>query len=77
MARRGYEMLGLLSQIGISVVLTVGVAAWAGSYLDARLSTRPYLTLIGSIVGVVAAYMNTNKLLESFFGRDEKGRGDR
>jgi ATP synthase protein I len=70
-------MLGLLSQIGISVVLTVGLAAWAGSYLDARFSTRPYLTLIGSIIGVVAAFRNINTLLESFFVRDGKGRGDR
>jgi F0F1-type ATP synthase assembly protein I len=73
--RRGYEMLGLISQIGISVVLTVGLAAWAGSFLDARLSTRPYLTLIGSVIGVVAAFRNINTLLESFF--TGKGRGDK
>jgi hypothetical protein len=70
-------MLGLISQIGISVVITVGLAAWAGSYLDARLSTRPYLTLIGSVIGIVAAFRNINTLLEGFFRGDEKGKGDR
>lgn len=76
MNRRGFEMLGLLTQVGIGIVITLGLAALAGSFLDGRLHTSPYLTLLGVVVGVIAAYLNTVKLIGSFFtddSREEEG----
>ncbi len=69
----GYELMGLITHIGLNMVLTVGVAAWAGHWLDTRLATGPYLTLVGAVIGIAAAYWNTYRLMESFFSSQEKG----
>jgi F0F1-type ATP synthase assembly protein I len=73
----GYELLGLITQIGLNMVLTIGIASWAGYWLDNRLGIRPLFTLIGMVMGVFAAYRSTYSLLESFFKGEKKGDKDR
>jgi ATP synthase protein I len=42
--------------LGIELALSVVVGLLGGQWLDGKLSTRPYLTLLGLILGVIAGF---------------------
>lgn len=53
----------LVTQLGLSVVATLLIALFLGMWLDSVLGTRPWLTLILSLIGVVAATINVYRLV--------------
>jgi F0F1-type ATP synthase assembly protein I len=44
-----------LSAVGLEIGLSVAIGALAGYWLDEKLSTGPYLTMVGLLFGVAAA----------------------
>ncbi|MCL2222154.1 MAG: AtpZ/AtpI family protein [Oscillospiraceae bacterium] len=46
----------MLSQIGISIVVCIGVGIGLGWFLDRILGTSPWLLLVFTIFGIVAAF---------------------
>jgi ATP synthase protein I len=42
--------------LGIELALSVVIGLLAGRWLDGKLSTEPYLTLVGLILGVIAGF---------------------
>lgn len=42
--------------LGIELALSVVIGLLAGQWLDGKLSTEPYLTLVGLILGVIAGF---------------------
>jgi len=46
----------MLSQIGITIIACVGVGIFLGWLLDRLLGTAPWLLLVFSLLGVVAAF---------------------
>lgn len=48
--------LAMLSQIGISIVVCVGVGIAIGYFLDRFLGTSPWLLLVFTIFGIGAAF---------------------
>jgi ATP synthase protein I len=48
----GSEFIGL----GVQMGATLGLSAWFGYWLDGRLGTRPWLTLVMVFVGAGAAF---------------------
>jgi len=47
--------LGMLSQVGISIIACVAVGLGIGWFLDRLLNTTPWLMLVFTIFGIVAA----------------------
>ena len=47
--------LSMLSQVGISIITCVGVGIGLGWFLDRLLNTTPWLLLVFTIFGIVAA----------------------
>jgi len=70
-SKSGYELLGFITQLGLIVVTTVGLAGYAGSWLDDKLGTGAVLTGLGVLFGIAAAYYSVYTTLEVFF--KEKG----
>lgn len=50
------KALSMLSQIGITIVACIGVGIFIGWLLDRVLGTSPWLLLIFSLLGIVAAF---------------------
>jgi ATP synthase protein I len=48
--------LALLSQIAISIIACVAVGIFVGWFLDRLLGTSPWLLLVFTLVGAVAAF---------------------
>ena len=46
----------MLSQIGLTIIACVGVGIFLGWLLDRLLGTAPWLLLVFSLLGVVAAF---------------------
>lgn len=70
-SKSGYELLGLITQLGLIIVTTVSIAAYAGHWLDAKLGTGAMLTGVGVLLGIAAAYYSIYTTLKVFF--KEKG----
>jgi len=65
--RSGYELLSLVTQIGLIVVMTVAIGAYVGMWLDNRLATGVVFTLLGLVMGIGGALWNVYRTIEGFF----------
>ncbi|MBU5676591.1 AtpZ/AtpI family protein [Alkaliphilus sp. MSJ-5] len=67
MARKtsALENLVLISQIGISMMVPIGIGLYIGKWLDDRLETGPIFLFIFIIIGVVSAFMSLFKITQS------------
>lgn len=57
------QALGFASGLGISFAVTIGVCLYAGIYIDEKFSTSPFATIIGIILGFLAAMWSTYQKL--------------
>jgi ATP synthase protein I len=57
--RRTFRELAYYSSLGFQVALSIVIGLAVGVYLDRHVfDTTPWLTLIGLLLGIVAAYRN-------------------
>jgi ATP synthase protein I len=57
---RSYAMV---SQLGITMIVTIAICFFVGIFLDNRFDTAPIFTIIGAIVGSLAALRNMYVLI--------------
>jgi F0F1-type ATP synthase assembly protein I len=65
------QALAVASQFGITLAASVVLGYFAGHWLDERLNTSPVFTLIGVLLGLVAAVLNTVRLYRALMGKVE------
>jgi ATP synthase protein I len=53
-----WRALAALSSIGIALVLATVIGLGAGYYADRWLGTKPWLTVIGLVLGIVAGFVS-------------------
>ena len=53
-----WKALGELSSIGMTLVAATVIGLGAGYYADRWLGTKPWLTVIGLILGIAAGFVN-------------------
>ena len=56
--RQLFRSLGFLSGIGISMVAASFIGLYIGITLDEWLDTRPWMTIIWLVIGIVAGFRN-------------------
>ncbi len=57
-----YSNLGIISQVGLIMLLPIVAGLWVGNFVDERLGTGGIGLLVGILLGVVTAFMNLFKL---------------
>ena len=66
--RKLFRVLGALSTVGITLVVSTVIGYYAGHYLDGRFGTTPWLTLVFLLLGIAAGFKNlydqTRKLMD-------------
>ena len=65
------QALAVASQFGITLAVSVVLGYFAGHWLDDRLNTGIIFTLIGVLLGLVAAVTNTVRLYRALFKKSE------
>ncbi len=56
--KKFYKSLGVLSSIGISVVLAIIIGVLIGRWLDGLFGTSPWFFFIFLFIGIVAGFRN-------------------
>jgi F0F1-type ATP synthase assembly protein I len=68
-----FQALAVASQFGITLAVAVVLGFFAGQWLDGRLNTGIVFTLIGVLIGLIAATVNTVRVYRTIF--DGRGSG--
>lgn len=58
------KALGLLTYIGILMVVSIGIGYFLGAWIDGRLNTEPVISIIGLIVGVGAGFYSVYQVIK-------------
>jgi F0F1-type ATP synthase assembly protein I len=66
-----FQALAVAGQFGITLVVSVVLGYFAGHWLDDRLNTGIIFTLIGVLLGLVAAVLNTVRLYTALMHKPE------
>lgn len=67
----------LVTQVAISMITPIFLGLFIGSWLDNKIGTSPWFTLILLILGVFSGFLNTYKLImgnKTKKGNTESGR---
>ena len=56
--KRAIKDLAYFSSIGFAVALSIFIGLFIGVYLDRRLETHPWLTLLFLVLGIAAGFRN-------------------
>jgi ATP synthase protein I len=62
---RTVRNVGALSAVGLSLVVAIVMGAAIGYGLDAWLGTRPWLFLLGFVMGVAAGILSVLRVVDS------------
>lgn len=65
--------LGILSTIGINIVVATVIGFLIGYWLDTLLGTRPWLMIFFIILGIIAGFRNLFSIL-SRIDKDKNGK---
>ncbi len=69
--RKSAIQMAYASSIGIAMVLAIFGCLFFGNWLDGKLGTAPYLTLLFLFIGIVAGFRNLYVLIRRYF-KDEQ-----
>ncbi|MBI3752983.1 MAG: AtpZ/AtpI family protein [Deltaproteobacteria bacterium] len=61
-----FKKLVWLSSLGISMVAATFVGLYIGVYLDDKFSTKPWLTILFLIIGIIAGFRNIYTLVKRY-----------
>ncbi len=56
--RQLFQSLAMVSSMGISVVLAIGIGVWFGLTLDKWFSSKPWFFYIFLFIGIAAGFKN-------------------
>jgi len=63
--------LAMVSSMGISVVLAIGIGVWFGLTLDSWLGTKPWFFYIFLFIGIAAGFKNIYVIAGREIHRDD------
>lgn len=64
-----FRNLGLVSSMGISVVLAIAISVWFGLMLDRRFGTEPWFFWSFLLIGIAAGFRNIYVIAGREIGR--------
>lgn len=67
--------VGRYTGFGLSWALSVLLFLWIGYWLDGRLGTLPWLTIVGAFVGAAGGFISLYRGITAAAAADERERG--
>ena len=75
--RRWIRQLGVLSGVGLTLVISTVLGFWGGYILDRWLGSAPWLMLVGLLLGIAAGFVNLFRAAGIFGREGERAERDR
>jgi ATP synthase protein I len=75
--RRWIRQLGVLSGVGLTLVISTVLGFWGGRVLDRWLGTAPWLMLVGLLLGIASGFVNLFRAAGMFDREGEQAERDR
>jgi ATP synthase protein I len=75
--KRLLKTLGVVSSMGISVVLAIAIGVFIGLKLDEWFGTRPWFFFVFLLIGIVAAFRNIYVIAGREIRNSDSGEGRR
>ena len=72
--RKLFRMLGALSTVGITLVVSTVIGYFIGHYLDGRFNTTPWFTLVFLLLGIAAGFKNLYDQTRRLMDLDNRGK---
>ena len=70
---RGWiRQVGVLSGVGLTLVISTVLGLYGGRVLDRWLGTSPWLMLVGLLLGIAAGFLNLFRAVGMFDGERER-----
>jgi ATP synthase protein I len=69
--KRTVIQMASVSSIGIALVLAIFGCFFLGRWLDQRLGTEPYLTLVFLLLGIATGFRNIYVLIKRYLKNDK------
>ena len=61
MSRPIFYYFGLLTQIGLTIIITLVIAVFIGQYLDKKFSLNGIFTILFIFIGIAAGFLSVYK----------------
>jgi ATP synthase protein I len=75
--RQWIRQLGVLSGVGLTLVISTVLGFWGGRVLDRWLGTAPWLMLVGLLLGIASGFVNLFRAAGVFGREGERTERDR
>lgn len=72
--QRRQDMMRLAMTAGLEFIITVGLLIGAGMFLDRRLGTRIWFTILGAVLGFAAALYRLVRQARAVRDDDKEGK---
>lgn len=72
--RKVFQSLTLVTQLGLNMIVSIGLACALGVWLDRKLGTS-YITVILFILGVIAGGQSVYRMVQKIYGDGKETRG--
>lgn len=63
--------MSLITQVGLTVVVSVGLGLFLGRWIDGLLGTRLVMTMIGTALGLAAGAITAFRMIQAIIKDDE------
>jgi ATP synthase protein I len=70
--RRWIQQLGVLSGVGLTLVISTVLGLGGGYALDRWLGSSPWFTLAGLLLGIASGFVNLFRAVRAFDREDER-----
>ena len=70
--RRWIRQLGVLSGVGLTLVISTVLGLWGGQVLDRWFGSHPVLMLVGLLLGIAAGFVNLFRAVGMLTGRRDR-----
>lgn len=65
-----FQAVGLVTYLGLLMVISIGIGYFLGSKVDDLLTTEPYFMIAGLLIGVAAGFYTVYKVIKGALGDD-------
>ncbi|MFP4661383.1 MAG: AtpZ/AtpI family protein [Halanaerobiales bacterium] len=66
-----FQTIGLLTQLGILMIVSIGIGYWFGSLIDNFIGESIIFRLVGILLGVISGFYSNYRLIKGYIDNNK------